>query len=172
MIAVISSAGVTSKAGLKNSTPSGAVWRAEAVGDFAPSRCSIGICAPVASDRSMVLVGAATKNGMRKCRARIATPSVPILLATSPLAAMRSAPTMTASHLPLLHHRRGHVVADHGDGDAVLLQLVGGDAAALQQRAGLVGEDVEPHALLGADVDRGQGRAVLRRWPARRRCSG
>ena len=41
------------------------------------------------------------------------------------------------------------------------LQLVRRDPAALEQRAGLVGEDVEPHALLRADVDRREGRAVL-----------
>jgi hypothetical protein len=48
----------------------------------------------------MLLVGAATMNGMRKWWASTATPRVPILLATSPLAATRSVPTSTARTFP------------------------------------------------------------------------
>jgi hypothetical protein len=44
----------------------------------------------------MVVVGAATYKGIPKWEAAMASCKVPILLAVSPLAAMRSAPTMTA----------------------------------------------------------------------------
>ena len=45
--------------------------------------------------------------------------------------------------LALLHDSGGHAVADDGHGDTVLLKLEGGDPAALQQRAGFIGKDVE-----------------------------
>ena len=43
----------------------------------------------------------------------------------------------------------GHVIGDEGGGDAVLLQFPNGEARALQERAGFVGENV--HGLAGFD---------------------
>ena len=68
--------------------------------------------------------------------------------------------------LALLHHLGGHVVADQGDGDAPPLQLPGGQPGPLEQRPGLVGEDVERLALLVGGEDHGQGRAVVGRGQA------
>ena len=41
----------------------------------------------------------------------------------------------------------GHVVGDQLDGDAVVLQFPGGEARALQKRAGFVGENVDVLAV-------------------------
>ena len=46
------------------------------------------------------------------------------------------------------------------------LQLVGGDAAALEERAGFVGVDVESDALLMGRGRWAQGRCRRRRWRA------
>ena len=59
------------------------------------SRSSIGIDAPSGVARSTVVVGAATTNGTPCARHASARPYVPTLFATSPFAAMRSAPTTT-----------------------------------------------------------------------------
>ena len=67
-----------------------------------PSRSSIGIDAPSGVERSTVVVGAATTNGTPCARHASARPYVPILFATSPFAAMRSAPTTTAWTRPPL----------------------------------------------------------------------
>jgi hypothetical protein len=58
-------------------------------------RSSMGISRPDARSRSKVERGAATYIGMPCVCASTASVYVPILFATSPLAAMRSAPTIT-----------------------------------------------------------------------------
>ncbi len=60
MMPVINRAGVTSNAGLYTATPSGAVCRPKPCVTSRGSRCSMGMLSPEASDRSKVLVGAAT----------------------------------------------------------------------------------------------------------------
>jgi hypothetical protein len=55
---------------------------------------------PSRSSGSSVVVGAATKKGMSWKAAATASEKVPTLLAASPLAATRSAPTTTASTRP------------------------------------------------------------------------
>ncbi len=82
------------------------------------------------------------------------------MLAVSPLAAMRSAPTMTAWILPWRMRRAGHVVAEDGGGDVVVQQLPGGEAGALEVGAGLVGEDVDLVAALDGGADDAEGGAV------------
>eukprot|EP01022_Parablepharisma_sp_SALTPOND_P029773 TRINITY_DN7455_c1_g2_i1.p1 TRINITY_DN7455_c1_g2~~TRINITY_DN7455_c1_g2_i1.p1 ORF type:complete len:841 (-),score=220.45 TRINITY_DN7455_c1_g2_i1:648-3170(-) len=100
MIAVTRSLGVTSKARLMASLPLAAEHPAKA--NTSPgSRSSMGINSPLGVARSMVLSGAATQKGTPWRRACRATLKVPILLATSPLAAMRSAPTTHRSTRPL-----------------------------------------------------------------------
>src|SRR6516162_7697378 len=59
MMPAISSAGVTSKAGLYTATPSGAVGRPKPSVTSRGSRCSIGIAEPSGIARSNVLDGAA-----------------------------------------------------------------------------------------------------------------
>jgi len=66
------------------------------------ARCSSGISSPLGVASSIVDSGTATTNGMPAWRAASASEYVPILLATSPLAATRSAPTTTASAIPWL----------------------------------------------------------------------
>ena len=56
MIARISRAGVTSNAGLYTSMSLGAVWRPKPCVISAACRCSMGICSPLAIDKSNVLV--------------------------------------------------------------------------------------------------------------------
>ena len=60
----------------------------------------------------------------------------------------------------LAHERAGHVVADDGGGDVVVQQLPGGEAGALQEGAGLVGEDVDLVAALDGGADDAEGGAV------------
>ena len=64
-------------------------------------------------------------------------------------------------HPALAHHLGGHVVADQRHVDPALLQLPGGQPGALQQRAGLVGVDVQRLARLGGGEEHGQRRAVV-----------
>ena len=54
----------------------------------------------------------------------------------------------------------GHVVGDQGGRNAVLLQFPDGEAGALQERAGLVGEDVDVLARLDGGADDAEGGAV------------
>ena len=60
MIAVISSLGVTSKAGLAILMPLGAIWRSKTCVTSRGGRSSIGICSPRGQARSIVEIGAAT----------------------------------------------------------------------------------------------------------------
>ena len=85
------SAGVTSKAGLRAGNRGVT---------SAGSRSSIGIAAPVGSDGSSVEVGATTTSGRSWWAASTASAYVPILFATSPFAAIRSAPVTTRSTSP------------------------------------------------------------------------
>ena len=54
----------------------------------------------------------------------------------------------------------GHVVGDEGGGDVVLLQFPDGEARALQERAGFVGEDVDALAGFDGRADDAEGGAV------------
>src|SRR5258705_8195325 len=96
MMAVTRPAGVTSKAGFRAGTPGGAIgipWNARTSDG---SRSSMGMAAPEGHSGSYVEGGATTTNGIPRSRAARASGYVPILLATSPLPAIRSAPTTTA----------------------------------------------------------------------------
>ena len=73
---------------------------AQKVHTSAPSRISMWIWEPSAVARSTVDHGAATTNGMPASRAASARLTDPILLAVSPLRAIRSAPMSTASTRP------------------------------------------------------------------------
>ena len=78
---------------------------------------------------------------------------MPILLAVSPLRAMRSAPTITAIDAARAHRERGGRV-DHEHGfDAGVAQLEVVQARALQQRPRFVDEHVRlfPGAMRGDD---------------------
>src|SRR6266511_1487805 len=93
-------AGVMSKARFAAWAPAGAIRSPPIRSTSSAARSSIGIAAPMVISRSMVEVGAATTNGTPCSWASTASGYVPILLATSPLAAMRSAPTRTTSTSP------------------------------------------------------------------------
>ncbi len=86
---------------------------------------------------------------------------MPILLATSPLAAIRSAAGDDGLDAALAHHGRGHAVADQGYVNAPLFQLPRGQPRALQQRAGFAGIDVQGLARFGRREEDGQCRAVV-----------
>src|ERR1700679_267871 len=58
------------------------------------------------------------------------------------------------------HQVRGHVVAEDSGGDVVLHQLPRGEARALQEGAGFVGEDVDFVAAFYSRADDSEGRAV------------
>ncbi len=62
--------------------------------------------------------------------------------------------------LALAHEAGGHVVAEHGGGDAVVHQLPRGEARALEEGAGFVGVDVERVAALDGGADDAEGAAV------------
>ena len=68
----------------------------------------------------------------------------------------------------LAHEVGGHVVAEDGGGDVVLHELPGGEARALEEGAGLVGEDVDLVAALDGGADDAEGGAVA----AGGECSG
>ena len=57
----------------------------------------------------------------------------------------------------LTHEAGGHVVAEDGGGNAVGHQLPGGEARALQEGTGFVGEDVNLLAALDGSADHAQG---------------
>ena len=98
--AVTSAAGVTSNAGLRHGVPASVSSAPPAWRTSSASRSSISISSPLAIAASIVDVGPATTNGIPAARAASAWAYVPTLLATSPLAATRSQPTMTASTSP------------------------------------------------------------------------
>ncbi len=113
-----------------------------AVRTSSESRSSIAISrAGRAWPRSIVDVGPATTNGMPAARAASASPYVPTLLATSPLAATRSQPTITASTAPAGDQPRRGRVDDQLVRDVQAGELVGrraappGAAAATRWRA-------------------------------------
>src|SRR5687767_5159287 len=87
-IAVTRSAGVTSNARFRAPDPSGATRWVPAPSTSSGERSSISMSSPLRVDRSSVDSGAATTNGMPARAAARASGYVPILLATSPLAAM------------------------------------------------------------------------------------
>jgi hypothetical protein len=80
----------------------------------------------------------------------MATVYVPILLAKSPLAAMRSAPTTIEVDAASLHERSRHAFRDDGRRHAVTNELPRRQTRALQERAGFVGEHLHHLALLAA----------------------
>ena len=67
---------------------------------------------------------------------------------------------MTAGDAALGHEVAGHVVADERGGDVVLDELPGGEARALVEGAGLVGEDVDLLAALDGGADDAERGAV------------
>ena len=83
------------------------------------------------------------------CRASTASAYVPILLATSPFAAMRSAPTTTRSTAPRAISDAAATVGDERRVDAESVELPRGEARALQHRTRLV--DPHVHALAALD---------------------
>src|SRR5699024_10136702 len=62
--------------------------------------------------------------------------------------------------LPLGHQAGSHVVGDQGGGDVVVNQLVGGEAGALEQGAGLVGVNHLHFPRLVSRPDHPQGGTV------------
>ena len=99
-MAVTSAAGVTSNAGLRAAAPSGAIVVPAKSSTSVSARSSIGDAAPV--ERGGI-DGAPRRDDVERDAVGArgeARPYVPILLATSPLAAMRSAPTTTACTMP------------------------------------------------------------------------
>ncbi len=93
---------------------------------------------------------------------------MPILLAVSPLAAMRSAPTMTALAPALLHHERRHRVGDERRVDARRGQFPRSDAGALEERTRFAGDGAEGDAFLAGDEKRRERRPVAARRHAPR----
>mmetsp|Transcript_31394 Transcript_31394/g.77796 ORF Transcript_31394/g.77796 Transcript_31394/m.77796 type:complete len:246 (+) Transcript_31394:793-1530(+) len=101
MMPVRKRAGVTSKAGLNTCVPSGAIDAPPLTRSISSELLSsMTMSWPVGMVRSMVEVGTHAYTGMPCACAAIARLNVPILLATSPLAATLSAPKTTASTLP------------------------------------------------------------------------
>ena len=99
-MAVISDAGVTSKAGLSVRVPAGAVRTPRKVVTSSASRSSISIPSPSGVAESTVVSGATTRNGTPAWRAARARARLPTLLAVSPLAVILSAPMSTTSARP------------------------------------------------------------------------
>ena len=101
-MAATSRAGVTSKAGLATAVVAADPGRpnSDSPRTSSAARSSMGMSRPLGVERSTVVVGAATITGMPCSRASTARPYVPILLATSPLAAILSAPTTTWETAP------------------------------------------------------------------------
>mmetsp|Transcript_9702 Transcript_9702/g.21881 ORF Transcript_9702/g.21881 Transcript_9702/m.21881 type:complete len:216 (+) Transcript_9702:11-658(+) len=94
IIPVIYSAGVTSNAGFQHAISLGAPL----LSIISPAgRSSISILSPLSNSTSNVVNGLATKNSTPISLAMMANENVPILLAVSPLAQTRSAPTTQAS---------------------------------------------------------------------------
>jgi len=60
----------------------------------------------------------------------------------------------------LMHEGGGHVIAEDGGGDVVLHELPCSEASALQEGAGLVGEDVDLVAVLDGGADDAEGSTV------------
>ena len=157
---VISSAGVTSKAGLQTAVPGGrdAPGRGPPVPRRA-CRSSIGIASPSAVARSTAASGAQTKNGTPwRAASDGQRDTCPTLFAVSPLAATRSAPTRIASTSAAGHQRPGGDVRDQRVRHAGLGELPGRQAGALEVRPRLVDPDVDrPLGVVGRldDAERG-----------------
>ena len=71
------------------------------------------------------------------------------MLATSPLRGDAVGAHHHAADASGFQEMSRHVVGDEGGGDVVLLQFPNGETCALQERAGLIGEDI--HFLAGFD---------------------
>ena len=102
------------------------------------------------------------------CAAATARPYVPTLFATSPLAAIRSAPVSTASTSPVGHERRRCSVHDHGERDTQRVELPCSQARALEQRPRLVDPDVLDEAALPGRAHGAERRPVAARRQAAR----
>ena len=78
---------------------------------------------------------------------------MPILLAVSPLAAMRSAPVTMAPTFAGFEKVADHVVGDERERNAAFVEFPRGEARALQIGARFRDEDVELFALLDGDAE-------------------
>ncbi len=160
MIAVISRAGVTSKAGLRTATPSGASWTP-------PMWVTSAGGALLDGDGAAVGQGKVDGRGRRgdvegesvlpgQHRHRVGADLVGGVAVGGDAVGADD----DAVDLALAHQVAGHVVADQRHRDAVALQLPGGQPRPLQPGAGLVGEDRDLLAGLDRGADHAEGGAV------------
>ena len=170
--AVTSAAGVTSNAGLRQRVP------APVSGAPPPHAPRRGRAPRSRSRRRSECRGRPTRSARRRrtgsrprCAAS-ARPYVPTLLATSPLAATRSQPTITASTSPAAISPAAAESTTSSCGIPSRRELPDRQPRALQQRPRLGGEHLTRASPVGELGDHGKRRARGRARRARRCCSG
>ena len=160
MMALMSAAGVTSKAGLRTLMPSGASALVADVRDLARGALLDG---DLAAGRRLEVDRRHRRGDEERdvVRARVQRQAVGADLVGG-VAVGGDAIGADDDRLDLsaLHHVRGHVVGDERDVDAALVQLPRGQPRALQERARLVGEDVDAALLLVRGADDAERGAV------------
>src|SRR3982074_2876241 len=147
MIAVTYFAGVTSKAGFSMATPCGVICLPLECVTSVAARCSMGMRAPWAVGRWRGDRGGEGGPGGGDVEGDVVffcedgdAVGADLVgdVAVGGDAVCADDDGLDAA---LQHERGGHVVAEDGGGDVVLHQLPRGEARALQEGAGLIGED-------------------------------
>ena len=160
MMAVTYLAGVTSKAGFSTATPLGVICLPLRVGDFAGERCSIGMSV---AGRGCEVDGGPGGGDVEGDAVLLGEDGDAVgadLVGDVAVGGDAVGADDDGLDLALAHEAAGHVVADDRDGDAVLHQLPGGEARALEEGAGLVGVDVDLVAALDGGADDAERGAV------------
>ena len=160
MMAVISSCGVTSKAGFQTATPSGAVRVPPTWVTSSGARSSMGIALAVGErwiDRGE---GGGDVEGdpVRPGEDRQAVG--PDLVGRIAVGGDPVRPDDDQIDLPLLHQKSRHVVRDQRAGDPLPQELPGGQPRPLEDGAGLVGVHMDLLPLFGGRPDHAERRPV------------
>ncbi len=160
MMAVTYLAGVTSKAGFSMATPVGVICLPLEWVTSRASRCSIGMPSPVAVCRSRVDQGGGDVKGDAVLLCEDGDAVGADLVGDVTVGGDAVGSDDDGLNAALVHEGGGHVVAEDGGGDVVLHELPCGEAGALKEGTGLVGEDVDLVAVLDGGTDDAEGSAV------------
>ena len=160
MMAVMYLAGVTSKAGFSMPTPSGVIWMPLEWVTSRGSRCSMGMSVAGGGGEVDGGPGGGDVEGDAVLAGEDGDGVGADLVGGVAVGGDAVRADDDGLDAALAHEVGGHVVAEDGGGDVVLHELPGGEAGALEEGAGLVGEDVDLVAALDGGADDAEGGAV------------
>ncbi len=160
MMAVMYLAGVTSKAGFWIWTPCGVTWMPLTCVTSRAARCSMGMRCAVGGVGVDGVEGSGDVEGDAVLFGEDGDGVGADLVGGVAVGGDAVCADDDGGDAALRHEVAGHVVADEGGGDVVFEQLPGGEACALVEGAGLVGEDVDLFAGFDGGADDAEGGAV------------